>query len=172
MKYAALIIFTIFGTSTVFAAETIRTFTIENTIIIDADVDTVFEFAGNPLNDTEWRSEVNSMEASGPWEVGTIYYEDSHLGLNPHYLTPTILTELERPHRMVVETPEDHLYLRATRTFEPNDDGSTTMTYRLDVDTRMPRDATGLYLPQFVVNIYYNNVMRHYLWRLKNLLEN
>ncbi|MCU0664290.1 MAG: hypothetical protein MUC50_18425 [Myxococcota bacterium] len=44
------------------------------------------------------------------------------------------------------------------------------MTYRLEFDERMPADATGLHLPQFFVEAYYNRVMRTYLWRLKNLL--
>lgn len=161
----------IFLSTSAFAQDQIRTFTVENRVTIDADIETVFEFAANPLNDTQWRSEVNAMTASGPWEVGTVYDEDSRLGLNPHYVTPTILTELEAPYQMVVETPEDHLFLQATRTFEELDDGRTRMTYRLEVDIRMPAAATGLSLPPFLVEIYYNHVMRVYLWHLKNILE-
>lgn len=154
------------------ASDQVRTFTVENQVVIDAEVQSVFEFAANPLNDVHWRSEVNEMTASGPWEVGTIYTEDSRLGIRPHYVTPAVMIELEPPHRMVVETPEDNLYLRATRTFEPLDDGRTMMTYRLDVDLRMPVDVSGLYLPRFFVELYYNHVMRFYLSRLRYILEN
>jgi uncharacterized protein YndB with AHSA1/START domain len=162
----------VFFSSFAQASEQVRTFTVENSVVINAQVQDVFEFAANPLNDVQWRSEVNTMTASGPWEVGTIYYEDSRLGIRPHYVTPTVMTELEPPHRMVVETPEDNLYLKATRTFEPLDDGRTMMTYRLDVDLRMPVDVTGLYLPRFFVELYYNHVMRVYLSRLRYILEN
>lgn len=172
MKYIAITLSLIFISTSALAEGRARTFTVENTIAIDADIDTVFEFAANPLNDSQWRSEVNSMEATGPWEVGTVYYEDSHLGFNPHYMTPTILKELDYPHLMVAETPEDNLYLQAKRSFEELDDGNTLITYRLEVDVRMPADATRLYLPQFLVEIYYNNVMRGYLRQLKNILEN
>lgn len=172
MNYIAFTLSLIFISTSALADGQVRTFTVENSIVIDADIDTVFEFAANPLNDSEWRSEVNSMEATGPWEVGTVYYEDSHLGFNPHYITPTILKELEAPYLMVAETPEDNLFLQAKRSFDTLDDGKTSMTYRLEVDVRMPADATRFYLPQFFVEIYYNNVMRTYLWRLKNLLEN
>jgi len=159
------------ASTSAFGEEQPRTFTIENSIIIDADIETVFAFAADPLNDSQWRSEVNVMDADGPWEVGTVYYEDSRLGLNPHYITPTVLTDLESPYLMVVETPEDNLYLQAIRVFEELDDGRTLMTYRLEVDVRMPADASGFHFPQFLVEIYYSNVMRCYLRQLKNILE-
>ena len=162
----------VFFSSFAQASDQVRTFTVENSVVIDADVQSVFEFAANPLNDVHWRNEVNTMTASGPWEVGTIYYEDSRLGIRPHYVTPAAMIELEPPHRMVIETPEDNLYLRATRTFEQLDDGHTMMTYRLDVDLRMPVEVTGLYLPRFFVELYYNHVMRFYLSRLRYILEN
>ena len=166
--FVAFILF--FGSAT--AQAQFQTFSVENSIIINADIETVFNFAANPVNDSQWRSEVNAMSATGPWEVGTIYYEDSRLGFNPHYITPTILIELDPTYTMLVETPEDNLYLQAKRTFEELADGSTRMTYRLEVDVRMPSDAAGFYVPPLLAKIYYDNVMSGYLWRLKSILEN
>lgn len=172
MKSISVTCLLFFVSTAAFGQEPFQTFTVENSIVIEADIDTVFDFAANPMNDTQWRSEVNAMSASGPWEEGTIYYEDSHLGFNPHYITPTILIELDPSDTMVVETPEDNLYLQAKRTFEERENGNTLMTYRLEVDVRMPTDAAGFYIPPLLAKIYYNNVMRVYLWRLKTILEN
>lgn len=172
MRHIALSLALLFFTASAHGNDTPPTFTIENTIEIRADIEAVFAFAANPLNDGKWRLEVNDMEAFGPWEVGTSYLEDARLGLTPHYLTETILVELDPPYTMVVETPEGDLYLRATRSFEETDDGGTVMTYRLDVDKRMPADAAGFRIPQFFVEFYYNHAMRGYLWKLKNILEN
>lgn len=171
MRYIAFIISFFLIVPETNAGEIPQVFIVENRVLIDADIEEVFAFAGNPINDGEWRAEVNVMEANGPWEVGTQYDEDSHLGFNPHYITPTVMTELDPPHLMVVETPEDNLYLKATRSFEETDDGETLMTYRLEVDKRMPANTLGFPIPVVLARIYYDNVMKTYLWRLKHLLE-
>lgn len=147
------------------------TFEVEQSIVIDAAQEDVFCFAANPLNDAQWRSEVNEMTADGPWAEGTLYLEDSSLGSNPQYLTETFLQVLEFPTRMVVQTPQDSLFLRAERTFEAMENGKTRFTYHLTVDTRMPRAATGWSLPTWLVRWHYNNVMRRYQRALKQLLE-
>lgn len=148
------------------------TFVVRESITIDVPQEEAFCFAGNPANDVAWRSEVNTMTADGPWAVGTTYYEDSTLGFNPSYVTVTELVVLDAPTRMVVQTPADSLFLRAERTFERLSATSTRFTYRLEVDTRMPRDATGLPLPTWLVRWHYSNVMRRYQRKLERLLEN
>jgi hypothetical protein len=147
------------------------TFAVTQSVVIDSAQDEVFCFAADPINDAAWRSEVNEMTADGPWAVGTTYYEDSTLGLNPSYLTVTYMAALEFPTRMVVQSPADSLFLRAERTFAGLADGTTRFTYHLEVDTRMPQDATGLLVPTWLVRWHYTNVMRRYQQTLKRLLE-
>ena len=125
-------------------------FVVENSIVINRPIDIVFEFAANPLNDEQWRSEVNKIEANGPWEVGTIYKEDSTLGLNPHYKTITKMLELEHPKKMVVQTGQEYLHLRSERTFKELNERKTIMTYHVQVDKGMPYIATKLPAPNFV----------------------
>ncbi|MDC0253592.1 hypothetical protein OAK75_01750 [Bacteriovoracales bacterium] len=146
-------------------------FVVENSIVINKPIGKVFEFAANPLNDEQWRSEVNKIKASGPWEVGTTYKEDSTLGLNPHYKTITKMLELEHPKKMVVQTGQEHLHLRSERTFKKLDESKTLMTYHVQVDKGMPYTATKLPAPSFLVKIYYSQVMKSYLQKLKRILE-
>ncbi len=149
----------------------VETFELERQIVIDAAQSDVFCFAGNPLNDSVWRSEVNGMFADGPWQVGTRYYEDASLGRKPHYLTTTELRVLDFPRAMVVETPKDALLLRIERSFEELEDGRTRFTYRLIVDTRMPFEATGIRVPAFVSKLYYGRTVSQYQKKLKSFLE-
>jgi hypothetical protein len=146
-------------------------FELINSIIINRPIDKVFEFAANPMNDEQWRSEVNGIDSDGGWEVGTTYREDSTLGLNPHFETITKMTELEYPKKMVVKTGNDRLHLRSERTFSALGDNKTKMTYKVQVDKTMPFIATKLPVPNFLVKFYYGQVMQGYLGDLKNILE-
>lgn len=167
VSLCSLLWFAVFSPTSAAAAN----FEVQNSIVINAPAEAVFCFAGNPENDAAWRSEVNDMTADGPWAEGTLYYEDSTLGLNKHYLTITELEELDYPNLMIVQTPADSLFLRAERSFETLANGKTRFTYKLIVDVRMPLAATGLPVPPLLAKLYYGQVMRNYQAKLKQLLE-
>jgi hypothetical protein len=46
------------------------------------------------------------------------------------------------------------------------------LTYHLEVDSRMPADATGIPIPTFIAKLYYRWVMTTYVHKLKAILEN
>ena len=151
--------------------EAIRAFEVIESVVIQANQEAVFCFAGNPLNDPEWRAEVNTMTSDGPWMVGTRYKEESTLLLNPNYVTITSLVVLDFPSQMVAETPKDALFLRSDRRFQRLEEDKTRITYTITLDERLIEDIVGLRLPVFLVKLYYSVVAGKYLRRLKDLLE-
>ncbi len=144
---------------------------IEKSIIIHRPHAEVFAHISNSLNDHTWRSEVNSMEADGPFGIGTTFTEDAHIGLNPHFITRTVLLELSDEHAYY-QTPADaRFYLSSLRRVESVSPYKCRVTYRVEFDVAMSEPTLGVKLPAQVLSPSYGVIINHYLRNLRAYLE-
>lgn len=146
--------------------------TIERSVVINVPVERAFAYAADFLHDPEWRAEVNTMTVDGPRRIGAVYTENSHLGLQRHWVTLTQLTVWEPNVRVVAETlPSSPYYLRSERHFEPLSAGRTRMTYLLEYEPAMANAVFGFTVPPVLVEVAYSAIMTSYLARLRLLLQ-
>jgi len=145
---------------------------ITKSITINQDITTVFDHVKNTMNDDTWRSEVNQMQADGPFEVGTTYTEDAHIGLNRSFITKTILADIRKNQRAFYVTPQDApYYLSSLREVERIDDQTTKFTYSVEFDSRMSKETLGINLSPKILAATYGMIMSKYLRNLKRYLQ-
>tara|TARA_Y100000817_G_C16739890_1_gene491955 strand:- start:252 stop:779 length:528 start_codon:yes stop_codon:yes gene_type:complete len=143
----------------------------EKSIEIQRSIEDVYEFAGNALNDGSWRKEVNEIRMDGPFNVGTIFYEDAKLGSHDHFITYTEITEMNE-HEVIYETTLDNpSYLKSHRIFEAIDSETTRFTYHVEVEEKMFKDILKLPVPKFLAKWAYKRRMKKYLKSLRDQLE-
>ncbi len=146
--------------------------TISKSISINKDVEVVFNLVKNTMNDDIWRSEVNSMQASGEFEVGTVYTEDARIGFNRNFVTRTQLVRLVENKEAFYVTPKSEPYfLSSLRQVEKMKNGKTKFTYTVQFDKNMSKKAFGLNVSKRMLKLGYSVIMGQYLRRLKNYLE-
>ncbi len=145
---------------------------LSKSIIINKDISTVFEHVKNTMNDDTWRTEVNQMQADGPFQVGTTYTEDAHIGLRRNFITKTVLVALEENVKAYYETPTQATYaLTSLREVKRIDDEKTEFTYTVEFDSRMSRETLGINLSPSILQVSYGVIMAKYLRNLKRYLE-
>jgi hypothetical protein len=146
--------------------------TIKQSVNINASIEKVFDYIADGTKDPTWRDEVNEMILYGEVAVGTLQIEKSKLGKHDNYETPTDITVLERPYKIVLETPEDYrLWLRSTRIYESVDDRTTRFNYELSFDKAMVNETTPIPIPSIIVKWLYTLTIKKYLGKLKGILE-
>jgi uncharacterized protein YndB with AHSA1/START domain len=145
---------------------------VNQTRLIRAPIETVFDFIANSANDPQWRDEVESVDVQGDIAVGTLQVEKSRVGGRKDFTTATRINVLDRPYRTEQETPPGHMYwLRCTRTCQRINDNLTSVTYELAFEKDMVEDAIGIPVPSRFVELYYSSTVSRYLRNLKALLE-
>ncbi len=145
---------------------------ISKSIIINRPIQEVFELVKNTLNDDTWRTEVNSMEADGPFALGTTYTEDAHIGLQRNFITRTTLVKLIENKLALYLTPEDAKYfLSSLREVISIDEENTKFTYTVEFDSEMSKETLMIHLPNEVLEFSYGLIMNQYLKNLKDYLD-
>jgi len=147
--------------------------TVKHSVVLDAPIDKVCEFITNPLNDDQWRSEVNDMTIEGGvLEVGAVIAEDAWIGLRRNFITKTRVEILNCPDEALFITTNDNpFYLRSHRYFESIDESSTRFTYDVEFDVKMiPATLGGNWNPDFVSSMY-GIQMKRYLNKLKTIVR-
>lgn len=148
----------------------------ENVIVsqqieINADIDKVFYFVSNPLNDHKWRTEVHEITADGVLTEGTVYREDAFIGLRYHFITETYLEQLVAPHIAIFKTTDSNpYYLRSSRLVIKNGK-KTIFKYVVEFDKAMIKKVFGVGLNANLVSKAYGARMLKYLFSLKRILE-
>lgn len=141
-------------------------------ITINRPVEVVFDYISDLTNDPKWRSEVDRMDVQGPVDaegVLTIEYSTLFGGLLKT-VTPTLTKTLERPVRVIWETPEDHpTWLESIRELRDLGDGRTEMSYHLSFD--VPQTGLKGNVIAKILNMLYEPRLPKYMRKLKELLE-
>jgi hypothetical protein len=145
---------------------------ISRSIIIKKPLSEVFDHVKDTTHDDTWRTEVNQMDANGPFQVGTTYTEDAHIGFNRNFITRTVLLILNPLEKAYYQTPPDAPYfLSSLREVKKIDHEMTEFTYTVEFDSRMSRETLGLNLPPTLLELSYGVIMKNYLLNLKSYLE-
>ncbi|PIP88938.1 MAG: hypothetical protein COW01_05115 [Bdellovibrionales bacterium CG12_big_fil_rev_8_21_14_0_65_38_15] len=145
---------------------------ISKSIEIKRPIQEVFEHVKNTLNDDTWRTEVNTMEADGPFMIGTTYTEDAHIGLQTNFITKTTLISLIENKLAFYQTPENAKYfLSSLREVESLNDQKTKFTYTVEFDYEMSKETLRIKLPKEVLEFSYGLIMSQYLKNLKEYLD-
>ena len=139
---------------------------------IERPVETVFDFATDPLNEHLWRSEVASFSADGPPAPGKVMTEWIDLGVVNGYMTRAVVTDFDPPHFLrVVSHPDHPRRLTSSRSFTALGPERTLVRLSIRADRRIARDLFPLPLAPAVYEWFYERIMHSYLARLRHRLE-
>jgi uncharacterized membrane protein len=150
----------------------LKTIKAKNTVIVNKNIDSVFEFISNLENDSLWRKEINETKVSGKPALNVIVIEDSFLSKR----TPSNIIELKcidfQLNKLIVyETAnEKYFYLKSTREVESITDNSTKITYSIEFDKAIVKHGLGFNLPTFLIQFVTNTDMKKYLSKLKTII--
>ena len=146
--------------------------TMRETIEVRRPALEVFGFVSDGTNDPQWRTEVDRMEVSGPVALGTKWTEYSTFFKLFHTVTPVVIKELDRPKRVMVETPDQHpAWLRSIREVESLDGQRSRVTYELAFDLALMKQMSPVLPPATLVSSWYARRIRRYLRNAKRILE-
>lgn len=147
---------------------------IKGNIIINNDLQTVFNFLSDYRNDPKWRKEINQTTINTDnMGLETKLTEDSFLSKrNPHYLSYLKCTEFIPNKTVKCETTQEaKFWAKSARSVESITNTSTKVTYELEFDPAIVKFGIGFQLPYFFLNFYTKSVMKDYLAVLKKTLE-
>lgn len=141
-------------------------------IIINAAPEKLFDYMVDGNNDPKWRTEVDRMDVQGALEEGTIMVEYSSFYKFLHTVTPTEIKTLNRPSKLILETPDNHpSWLRSIRTIEPLGDGKSKFTYELAFSLDAMKQIMPFTPPVNLVTMWYSPRIKKYLKNLKGIVE-
>jgi hypothetical protein len=145
----------------------------QGTIVINKNIEHVFDFFTNPGNDSLWRAEINKSIVNGPLQVGVIVSEYSHLSKKvPDNLVELKCKQFDKNATAVYETSEDaDFYIISQRRVRSVSSSSTEVFYSLSFDKSIVKFALGFALPKFIISLKANSDMKKYLRQLKAKLE-
>lgn len=144
----------------------------EASTIIKSSPEKLFNYISDGNMDPNWRTEVDRMEVKGKTEEGTILVEYSSFFKFLHTVTPTQIKTLERPTKLVLETPDNHpTWLRSIRTIEPLENGNCKFTYELAFSLDSMKQIMPFTPPAKLVRMWYKPRIRKYLKNLKRIIE-
>lgn len=146
----------------------------KGSIVINRDLQTVFNYLSDYRNDPKWRKEINQTRLSTEIiDLGTMLTEDSFLSKrNPHYISYLKCTEFIPNKTVSCETtPDAKFWAKSSRTVETIDNNNTKVSYELEFDPAIVKFGIGFQLPHFLLNYYTKSVMKDYLAVLKKNLE-
>lgn len=144
------------------------------TILINKNIEFVFDFFANPGNDHLWRNEINKSELNGALSLGVIIDEYSNLSKKaPNNLLQLKCIGFEKSKIAVFETIENSpFYLISKRQVKFITKNTTEVSYSLSFDKNIVKFALGFALPKFIIALKAGGDMKKYLNHLKSALEN
>ena len=140
-------------------------FTVDQTILIRKPVEQVFDYLVNPINITQWRTDVLRIQnVSERVDVGSTFEEWVNFMGEKFYAMKVIEYT---PNRREVVKAMDGPSVRPTQTFAfETKNGDTQVSVHVDVETR------GLFrLMEPMFPNQFNKIWRQYLVNLKTTLE-
>lgn len=142
-------------------------------ILIDRNIEVVFDFFSNPRNDRFWRTEINKCSLDGPLQSGVTVSEYSNLSRKAsNNLLELKCIQFEKNNTAVFETTADsRFYLKSQRTVRSVSEELTEIMYKIDFDKSIVKFAIGFSLPDFIVRLKAGKDVRKYLQQLKKRLE-
>ena len=144
---------------------------------IDAELEQVFCYLGNPINDPEWVREEESITANGPWMVGTQYTEEiSNLLLPENVFLKFDMISMTPPRQIVVEAPPGEPYFRDERNFQTTTVGGrtqTAMSLTMLISTELVQETftSGIPVPTPLVRFTYVTSFGLNLQNAKRIIE-
>ncbi len=116
---------------------------IEHDIVIARPLAEVFAFVTDLRNETRWQPEIESVTLDGPLVVGATFHE-RRVTFGRRYDWHFVITQLDAPHRITIDTRKGTARYRGSRTFEAVD-GGTRVTESGELDLpRFLRPLEGL----------------------------
>lgn len=142
-------------------------------ILVNRNVETVFDFFANPGNDSLWRTEINKSILEGPLKAGALVSEYSNLSKKAsNNLLELRCVKFEQNRIVVLETISNaRFYLKSERMVKAISENTTEIKYKLEFDKSIVKFAIGFSLPDFIISFKTGNDMQKYLRQLKNQLE-
>ena len=150
----------------------------ENRVVMRQEVDidrpamTVFAFVTDGMRDPSWRTEVYRMDVSGPLSFGAQWTEYSRFFRRLETVTPTVVTALDHPRRVLLETPRTHPYwLYSIREVVPLSEGRSRFIYELAFDPASMKQLLPFAPPNWITKAWYAPRITKYLGNAKRLIE-
>lgn len=140
-------------------------------ITIKASAEKIFEYITDGNNDPKWRTEVDRMDVQGETKVGTVMVEYSSFYKFLHTVTPTEIKVLDKPYKIVLETPANHpTWLKSIRTIKKVGNNECEVTYELAFSLDSMRQILPFTPPVGLVTFWYSPRIKKYLKNLKQIL--
>lgn len=142
-------------------------------ILVNRNVNDVFDFFANPVNDSLWRKEINKSVADGPLQIGVAISEYSNLSRKAsNNLLELKCVSFEKNNSAIFETVENiRFYLKSERMVKAVSETAAEITYKLEFDKSIVKFAIGFALPAFIISFKAKTDMKKYLSQLKQHLE-
>lgn len=147
---------------------------ITGTILANQNIDNVFDFFANPINDNLWRTEIIQTTLDGTLQLGVSISERSYLSKKvSDNLVKLKCIQFDKNQIAIFETPDNApFYEKSQRQVRAISDNITEIIYTLEFDLNIVKFAMGFSLPKFIVTLKANTDMKKYLRQLKKQLEN
>ena len=143
------------------------------TLVINKSLETVFAFFANPANDRLWRREISQTTLDGLLQAGVTAFEYAYLSKkSPRHLTELHCTAFEKNRLAIFQTPATaRFFLKSQRQVNMVAEDKTAITYSLEFDPAVVKEALGVALPRWVIALKTNSDRKKYLGQLKKILE-
>ncbi len=142
-------------------------------ILVNKNVDSVFNFFANPGNDKLWRKEINNSTLNQALQLGVTVSEYSFLSKKvPNNLVELKCVQFDKNKIAIFETLNNaQFYEKSQRQVKAVSNNTTEITYTLYFDKDIVKYALGFSLPKFIISIKAHSDMKKYLLQLKTKLE-
>jgi hypothetical protein len=145
---------------------------LNQSIIIKALPEMIFDYVSNLNNDPLWRSEVAKMELLDEGKLGTVVIEYITVYKFFHMTTPVEVLKMNRPMEFEIESLNTHPYwVHCRRTIEKVDEEHSKISVQLSFTLDNLKQAFPVLPPKQMVYHWYNPRMKRYLKKLKKILE-
>ena len=147
---------------------------ITGTILVNKNVETVFDFFANPSKDKLWRTEINQSQLEGILQLDVIVAEYSYLSKKAsNNLVELKCVKFDKNKIAVFETLDSaKFYIISERQVRSVSSNTTEVVYSLSFDKSIVKFALGFSLPKFIISLKAKSDMKKYLRQLKIKLEN
>lgn len=147
---------------------------ITGTILANKNIDNVFDFFANPINDNLWRTEIKQTTLDGALQLGVSISERSYLSKKvSDNLVKLKCIQFDKNEIAIFETTDNAPFFeKSQRQVRAISDNITEIIYTLEFDLNIVKFAMGFSLPKFIVTLKANIDMKKYLRQLKKQLEN
>jgi hypothetical protein len=143
------------------------------TILVNKNIESVFDFFADPSNDNLWRTEINQSNVDGQLQSGVTVSEYSYLSKKaPNNLVILNCIQFDKNRIATFETPDNaNFYLKSQRQVKAVSGNITEIIYTLEFDPAIVKFALGFALPKFIISLKANADIKKYVRQLKTILE-